>query len=69
MSIICPITSNIKDLPYEIVLDCTKTKGAILPIHIRSVDLQARCAKFIEKSPPDTLKKVQDYLRVMIGAI
>jgi mRNA interferase MazF len=67
MCIICPITSKIKNLPYEIILDCPKTKGAILPIHVRSIDLQARQAKFIEKAPLNIVQKTQDYVRVLVG--
>lgn len=49
--IVSPITSKIKGLPYEIVLSGTKTSGAILPIHVKSVDYRQRKATFIEKAP------------------
>jgi len=55
--VICPITGRVKGLPYEIVLKNTKTSGAILPFHIRSVDFRSRKAKFIEKAPPAIVTK------------
>ena len=42
ITVICPITSKIIGLPYEIVLSGTKTNGAILPFHVRSVDFRNR---------------------------
>jgi len=68
LAVVCPITSKVKGLPFEVVLDGTKTSGAILPIHVRSVDVVARQAKFIEASPPKLLTKTRDYVRVIMGA-
>ncbi|SRR6266550_3042354 len=68
LAIVCPITSKIKGLPFEIVLKGTKTSGAILPIHVRSVDVDARRAEFIEALPPKLLTKSRNYVRVIIGA-
>lgn len=67
LAIICPITSKIKQLPFEIVLASTKTKGAILPIHLRSVDVIARQARFIEKAPLSIRAKTLSYLRAILG--
>ncbi len=67
MAIICPTTSNLKGLPFEIPLSGTKTAGAILPIHVRSIDLEARYPKFIEKAPAKIAQQVRDYVRIIIG--
>lgn len=56
--VICPITSKIKGLPYEIVLSDNKTVGAILPIHVKSVDFRYRKAVFIEKAPSHIVAKI-----------
>jgi mRNA interferase MazF len=69
MAVICPTTSKVKGLPFEIPLSETKTQGVILPIHVRSIDLDARYPKLIEKSPPKILEKTRDYVRVIIGAV
>lgn len=57
LAVVCPITSKVKGLPYEITLKNTKTSGAILPFHVRSVDYRERKAKFIEKAPAAVLAK------------
>jgi mRNA interferase MazF len=67
MAVVCPITSKIKGLPFEIKLSHTKVEGAVLPIHVRSIDLEARYPKFIEQSPPRILQKCRDYVAVIIG--
>lgn len=57
MAVIVPITSKEKGLPYELTLKRTKTKGALLPIHFKSVDFRHRKAVFIEKLPKTQLDK------------
>lgn len=63
--VICPITSKIKGLPFEVELEGTTTRGAVLPIHVKSLDWAARKVKFIEKAP----KKVADNVAEMVGTI
>ncbi len=67
LAIICPITSQIKGLPFEVILKKTKTKGAVLPIHLRSVDVNARQAKFIEKISADQLELVLRRVEALLG--
>jgi len=57
LAVICPITSKIKGQPFEIVIKSKNIDGAILPIHIRSIDINARKAQFIEKAPIAILEK------------
>jgi mRNA interferase MazF len=68
MAVVCPITSKIKGLPFEIELNNTKTEGAILPIHVRSIDLEARYPKFIEQVSLQILQKCREYVTAIIGA-
>lgn len=66
LAVISPITSKAIGLPFEIPLSGTKTKGSILPIHIKSVDFRKRKAKFIEKAPnsilSNTIKSIQSLI-------
>lgn len=57
LAVVSPITSKIIGLPYKVVLSKTKTLGAILPIHVRSVDFRKRKAVFIEKAPDQILSR------------
>jgi mRNA interferase MazF len=67
LAVICPITSKAKGLPFEIELRQTKTNGAVLPIHVRSVDVKVRKAQFIEKAPPKVLTKTAKSVEAIIG--
>ena len=66
LAIVCPITSKIKGLPFEIIIDTKKTKGAILPIHIRSIDMSACQAEFIEKAPATVRRQTVLSVKVLI---
>ncbi len=44
-----------------------KTKGAVLPIHLRSVDLTARQAKFIEKALPGVVEEVLQKVEAILA--
>jgi mRNA interferase MazF len=67
LSIICPITSKVKDLPFEIRVKTEVIDGAVLPIHVRSVDVIARKVQFIEKAPEDVLLKTSKAIDLIIG--
>ena len=48
MSIVCPISSNIKEFPTHYILeDSKKIKGSNLCEHIRSIDYDERNVRFI----------------------
>ena len=49
LAICCPITSTVKDYPFEVRLDGKKISGVVLSDHIKSLDWRVRKAKFIEK--------------------
>ena len=56
LCILCPITNTKNKFPLHIELDSrTITTGAILCEHIKTLDLEARDFKFIEKVPEDIL--------------
>lgn len=67
LAIVCPITSKVKGLPFEIIVSGTKVNGAILPIHVRSIDLAARLPQFIESSPTAVLDQCRQFVKTMIG--
>lgn len=64
LAIVCPVTNHRKDFPSHILLDeRTVTTGAVLCEHLRTVDLQARDAKFVEKLPLDIFEDVKDCIQ------
>ena len=67
LAVVCPITSKIKGLPFEIAIKTENIDGAILPIHLRSVDIYARKIKFIEKAPMKILNQTSKIVELMIN--
>jgi mRNA interferase MazF len=59
LALLCPITSKIKNYPFEINLPKNmKISGVILVDQIKSMDWNARYAEFIEKSPEYLLREI-----------
>jgi len=66
LALCCPITSNVKGYPFEVLVEGKKINGAILSDHLKSLDWKARKAKFIEKSTPSSLKECVDKISTLI---
>lgn len=61
MAIVCPVTRTIRDYPLHLQLDHrTKTQGVILCEQLKSLDIYAREARFVEKLPNDILEELLD---------
>ena len=61
LAILCPITSKQKNFPLHIPLDeRTQTQGFILCEHIKSLDIETRGYKVIERVPNDILEQIID---------
>jgi mRNA interferase MazF len=67
LAVVCPITSKVKGLPFEIRVKTKDIDGAILPIHVRTVDVMARKSQFISKATPVLLQKVTDAIQLLIN--
>lgn len=68
--IACPITNTNNNFPLHIPLDeRTITTGVILCEHVKTLDLNARGYKFVEKIPNDILADVIDILYAEIEQI
>lgn len=58
MALVCPITNTVRPFPLHVALDDrTQTTGSILCEQVKSLDLSARKAMFIEKAPDDILSE------------
>lgn len=63
MAIVCPVTNTNNEFPLHIRLDeRTQTTGVILCEHVKSLDINQRHYKIIEKLPDDVLQKVIDVI-------
>jgi mRNA interferase MazF len=55
----CPITSKIKEFPFEVrIPEGLEVKGIILADHIKSMDWKVRGSSFICKIPEEILEEV-----------
>ncbi|MDR0930043.1 MAG: type II toxin-antitoxin system PemK/MazF family toxin, partial [Oscillospiraceae bacterium] len=68
MAVLCPIMALGEDYPMHVKLDArTQIQGEVLCEHVKSLDLSARNAVFIEKIPDDLLAEVLERVRLSIG--
>jgi len=69
LGIVCPITSTKRGYPMHVELDeRTKTQGVILCEQVKSLDLRARQARYLESLPEDLLKEVLDRIALSLQA-
>ncbi len=70
MTLVCPITRTNRSFPLHIPLDeRTLTVGVVLCEHIRSLDLYARGYQFVERIPPDLLKRILQTLHAQTALL
>jgi len=59
LALLCPITSNIKGYPFEVVLSTgLKTTGAVLCDQLKSLDWRVRQAKKSDAVPQELMDEV-----------
>lgn len=66
LAICCPITSNIKGYPFEVIVNGKKIDGAVLSDHLKNLDWKARDIKYIEKAHAEVLNEVVEKISVLI---
>lgn len=67
LALICPITSRIKDYPFEVALPSGgEVSGVVLADQIKSLDWRARRAERITSAPTETVKEVLAKIRVLV---
>lgn len=70
MALFCPITSQIKDYPFEVRLPPDgAVVGVILADQIRCLDWQARQCHLDLKAPPRTVSETLEKLSTLLGRI
>ena len=68
LAILCPITSQVKNYPFEVLIpNGLKIGGAILSDQVKSLDWKIRQAAFVCKLTASTLDEVLQKLSTLIG--
>ena len=66
MMLVCPITSKVKNYPFEVELKAGKLSGVILADQIRNMDWHTRKIAFIQKVPLIALAAAQEQIVQLI---
>ena len=67
LAIFCPVTSQVKKYPFEVVLPETlKIHGAVLSDQVKSLDWRVRNAELICRLPDEIIKQVLAKLNTLI---
>jgi mRNA interferase MazF len=66
LAVCCPITSNIKGYPFEVVVSGKKITGAVLADHLKNLDWKVRKAKFIEKASDSVVSQCSMKISALI---
>ncbi len=68
MALFCPITSQIKDYPFEVHLPSDgAVTGVILADQVRSLDWRARRCRFDSKASPRMVSETLEKLSTLLG--
>lgn len=62
----CPMTTQVKGYPFEVLVDGSAKKGAILADQVKSLDWQVREAEKKGKVSKDTLQEVLEKLGTIL---
>ena len=66
LALCCPITSNVKGYPFEVVVKGKKIDGVVLSDHLKNLDWKAREIKFIEKASIQVLTECIDKISTLV---
>lgn len=66
LALFCPITSRIKNYPFEVQISKKSIQGAILVDQIKSLDWRAREAEFIAKINEEEIDRVIEKIKLLI---
>jgi mRNA interferase MazF len=66
LAICCPITSNSKGYPFEVLVKGKKINGSVLADHLKNLDWKVRKAKFIEKADSDVMAECLGKISALI---
>ena len=67
LAVVCPLTSKRKPYPFALPVKVDKVEGAILVDQLKSLDWAGRRAQFHSKAEATLLRKVRQYIAVLLG--
>ena len=67
LAVVCSLTSKRKPYPFALPVTVGKVEGAVLVDQLKSMDWSGRRAEFHSKADPGLVKKVRQYVAVLLG--
>lgn len=66
LALVCPISGSARDFPTHVALDeRTGTSGLVMCEQVKTLDIQARKAEFIECAPADIVSEVLQIIHAL----
>ena len=66
LGLFCPITSKVKNYPFEVKISNTKINGVVLSDQIKSFDWRTRDIEFIAKEKSEIVEEINNKLSVLL---
>jgi len=66
LGLFCPITSKIKNYPFEVKIENDKINGVVLTDQIKSLDWKTREIEFITKGKHEIINEIIDKISVLL---
>lgn len=66
LALVCPITSQIKGYPFEVVVRQGKINGVVLADQVKSVDWKQRRATLISRGSDELIKAVIEKVTLLL---
>jgi len=66
LALCCPITSGSKGYPFEVPVKAGEIEGVVLSDQLKSLDWQARDARFVARAPDPIIEEVRAKLHTLI---
>jgi mRNA interferase MazF len=66
LGLFCPITSKIKNYPFEVKIENDKINGVVLADQIKSLDWKTREIEFITQETSDKVNEIIDKISVLL---
>jgi mRNA interferase MazF len=67
LAVVCPLTSKRKPYPFALPVVVDQIEGAVLVDQLKSMDWAGRKAQFHRRAEPALLRKVRQYVAVLLG--
>ena len=67
LAVVCRLTSKRKPHPFALPIKVDNVEGAVLIDQLKSMDWAGRQAQFHSKAEPALLRKVRQYIALLLG--